>query len=364
MKTTSQLLLLIAILISSSTLQAKIWRVNNQSNFDNTNNFGENYGGTPAYPVFKQINQAVANANVKDGDTLHVESSIQPYIGTVITKRLVIIGGGYFVTDNSKTSNNVYDTRLGQATFSSGSEGSELIGFNMVSVNSTSDRNIYIRTNNIAIKRCRIEGGIGFNSSLVNIEILQNIFVGTGQVLFNACCTSFVAPQDLVFNNNIVQKKLIWTNNIIESCKNNVFDGPPNELNLDFNTNAFHNNILRAAGITANINEGTNANVEYNTVSNSGVFQDTPENVLEPAMNNLFVDSESPDGRYQLKSDATNNVPGKDGAERGAFGGATVANRYNLSGLAAIPVIYSVSTTGVSEAGDELPVNVKARTNY
>ena len=67
-------------------------------------------------------------------------------------------------------------------------------------------------------------------------------------------------------------------------------------------------------------------------------------------------------GQYQLQSGVAGNVPGSDGAERGAFGGIAPSNRYTLSGLAAIPVIYDVSTTGVSQAGTGMTVQVKART--
>lgn len=354
-----------ALLLSSSIIHAKIWRVNNQSNYDNVDNFGENYGGTPVYPVFKQINEAVANANVVDGDTLHIEASTLVYSGASINKRLTIIGSGYFVEENQNVSNSVYNSRVRDITFNDGSEFSQLIGLHIIRQSSSITGKVNVLTNEITVKRCLIDRGVAFESGLLSVFILQNFFTNqAGNALINSSSSSFIPPQDIVFNNNILRTKLIWTGRNILECNNNVFDGPPNELNLDFNTDSFQNNILRSPGITANINNGTNANVEYNTVSNSGVFADTPGNVWEPAMNNLFLDSESPDGMYQLQPDTANNVPGKDGAERGAFGGAVIADRYNLSGLAPIPVIYSVSTTGVSESDTGLPVQVKARTNY
>tara|TARA_R110002020_G_scaffold259768_3_gene473896 strand:+ start:47289 stop:48386 length:1098 start_codon:yes stop_codon:yes gene_type:complete len=356
--------LVIPLLICSQSVHAKIWRVNNQSNYDNTISWGENYGGTPAYPVFKQINEAVANANVMDGDTLHIEGSSLVYDVATVTKRLVIIGPGYFLTENPKVANTTYDARIGYISFEEGSQNSELIGISIINNGSSSHGRVYIRVNDITVKRCKIRYGIEFGSSLIDTYILQNYFVDGSNALYTNGSSSFVPPQDIIFNNNILITKLIWSGWQILECNNNVFDGPANELNLDFNTGSFQNNILKAAGITANINDGTNNNVEYNTVSNSGVFTGTPGVVWEPAMVNLFVENGTTDGQYQLRSDATNNVVGSDDAERGPFGGAAVVNRYNLSGLAAIPVIYNVSTTGVSEPGTGLPVNVKARTNY
>tara|TARA_R110002020_G_scaffold117278_2_gene268008 strand:- start:59 stop:1165 length:1107 start_codon:yes stop_codon:yes gene_type:complete len=359
------LMIFAAILFFGPIVHAKIWRVNNQSNYDNTTAWGDNYGGTPAYPVFKQINQAVANANVMDSDTLHIEGSSIIYADATITKRLVIIGPGFFLTENSKVANSTYDASIGRIGFNAGSELSQLIGMNIVSAGSSSDGTIYINVNNITVKRCRIVRDIQFATQLTDVFILQNFFVSSSSnAIVGNGSSSFIPPQDIIFNNNIVQTKLIWSNRQILECNNNVFDGPANELNLDFNTGSFQNNILKAAGITANINDGTNNNVEYNTVSNSGVFADTPGVVWEPAMTNLFVSGGTTDGQYQLRPDATSNVNGSDGTERGSFGGAAIVNRYNLSGLAAIPVVYNVSTTGVSEPNTGLPVNVKARTNY
>ena len=66
---------LITVILMSNLSHAKTWRVNSQSNYNNTSQWGENYGGTPTYPVFKQINEAIANANVLAEDTLHIEGS-------------------------------------------------------------------------------------------------------------------------------------------------------------------------------------------------------------------------------------------------------------------------------------------------
>lgn len=48
----------------SISAEAKIWRVNSQSNYNGSTLFGENFGGTPAYPVFKQINQATNHSRI------------------------------------------------------------------------------------------------------------------------------------------------------------------------------------------------------------------------------------------------------------------------------------------------------------
>ncbi|APY10791.1 hypothetical protein BWZ22_05850 [Seonamhaeicola sp. S2-3] len=359
-----------ALLLTSLTYAQTIWRVNNQSNYDGTTNFGENYGGTPSFPVFSEINEAVAYPNVNDGDILHIEGSTIVYADATITKELVIIGPGYFLTENPKVSNNTYDAKIGRVTFDSGSESSQLIGMNVLHDGSNVDGIVYVNVNDISIKRCRIERYVRPNTLLIDLYILQNFFPNTynTSAIADTGSSSYIPPQEIIFNNNICQKKLLWTDNAwgtgtIMECNNNVFDGPANELNLEFNTGSFQNNILKAAGITANINSGTNNNVQYNTVSTSGVFDGTTGNIWVPSMALLFVEEGTTDGLYQLQSGSSYNQAGSDGAERGAYGGVVEINRYNLSGLGAIPVAYDVTTTGVSEPGTGLSVTVKARTN-
>ncbi|XCF06944.1 hypothetical protein ABI125_03570 [Tamlana crocina] len=367
----SNMAVLCTVLLLTSMLYAQTtWRVNNQSNYDGTTNFGENYGGTPSFPVFSEINEAVAYPNVNDGDILHVEGSTIVYADATITKELVIIGPGYFLTENPKVSNNTYDAKIGRVTFDAGSESSQLIGMNILYDGSSVDGIVYVNVNGVTVKRCRIDRYVRPNTQLVDIYILQNFFPNTynTSAIVDTGSSSYIPPQEIVFNNNICQKKLLWTDNAwgtgtIMVCNNNVFDGPANELNLEFNTGSFQNNILKAAGITANINSGTNNNVEYNTVSNSDVFDGTPGNLWVPSMALLFVEEGTTDGLYQLQSGSSYNQAGSDGAERGAFGGVVLTNRYNLSGLGAIPVAYDVTTTGVSEPGTGLSVTVKARTN-
>ena len=275
----------------------------------------------------------------------------------------MIIGPGYFLNENPKVSNTAMDARINRITFSPGAEFSQIIGMNIINNGNSADGYVYVSTNDITVKRCRLERGVAFATLLSDVYILQNFFATTAiNAIYTNGNNTFVAPNNIIFNNNICLTKLIWTDKNILECNNNVFDGPPNTLNLDFNTGSFRNNILKSAGITATINAGTNINVQYNTVSNSALFSGTTGNVWEPNMNNLFVASNTTDGNYQLQTSATNNVAGSDESERGAFGGAAVTNRYTLSGLPAIPVIYDVTTSGVSQPGTGLPVNVKART--
>lgn len=356
-----------AILLLSHIANATTWRVNNKSNYNGSNLFGENYGGTAAFPVFKQINQAVAWTSVHDDDTLHVEGSLDVYLQGDISKRLVIIGAGYFLEQNPNTSNDLLDSKVVRINFDAGSAGSILQGLNVGFGNSQSGY-IEVNVNNITIKRCRIERGVAPATNLQFLTVIQNFFPNT--YVTNALTlgnSQFVPPVDLIFNNNIVQKTLVWTYGSgapgnLTQCRNNIFDGPDNLATdyLKFQTTDFQNNILIATGAIVNISANA-SDIAYNIGTQSAQFGTSNNNLVVPNVTSLFVSGTSADGYYQLQSGSQASQNGSDGADRGAFGGAIVTNRYTLSGLAPIPVTYQATTTGIVTPSG-LPVTIKART--
>lgn len=364
-KQKSLLALAVSTLLFLSCLQshAKIWRVNNNSNYNGVNLFGDNWGGTPAYPVFNQVCQATDSASIND--TIHVEPSFFTYGPCTINKKLVIIGSGFFISENAKAANGIYNSKILSIAFAAGAEFSQLIGMDVVYSPQPGTGVVYIGCDHVTIKRCRFEGAIQLSSSVASPTILQNYFanptasalVGTGQV-------QWMPPSDIIFDNNIVRGTLLWylptTQLEIFECNNNVFDGPSG-LMLNLATSSFKNNILKTVGATTNINNGTYQNVSYTTCTDSSQFPGTSNIVVEPNMTNVFQTSfPSTDGKYQLIPSWALTNPGLNG-DRGAFDGPS-ANRYTLSGLAAIPVIYDATTNGISQPGNLLPVNVKART--
>ena len=365
------ILFFIATIIFATSSFAKIWRINNHSNYDGSTLWGDNFGGTAAYPVFKQIDQAVAFGIVNNGDTLHVEGSTVTYSGTTITKRLVIIGTGYFLTDNPNASNNVLETNIAHVIFNAGSENSQLIGVSLVSAGNTADRDVYINVNGITVKRCKIEGQIQIGYPLSDVYVLQNFFLNTeiNNALRPYPNTGFTPPTDLIFNNNICQKTFTWGSPLanpttmwpILQCNNNVFDGPDNlaNPNLAFSTSEFKNNILMPTNAKVTI-AATAGNVSYNIGTLSTQFGTADNNLVVAGITTIFVTSASPDGAYQVADASAADNSGSDGTDRGAFGGSAVISRYTLSGLAAIPVVYEITSPGATST--TLPVTIKART--
>lgn len=362
------------LLLYSVPSYAKIWRVNNRSNYNGTTLWGNNYGGTPAFPVFKQINQAVAWSSVVNSDTMHVEGSPLVYDFSTISKRLVIIGPGFYLADNPKTSNDMFDAKVKAITFNPGSEGSLVTGINVAVATNNADGYINIIADSITIKRCKIDRAVYFHingAGLVNyLTIIENYFPDTYPTnAFSVTNTGYIPPTDIIFNNNICKKTLIWQNTSgtvvwpITQCKNNIFDGPDNLVTpgLRFITSDFSNNILMPVNAVVDITAGAGV-IAYNTGTQSAQFGTANNNLVEPSITNLFVGGTSADGYYRIKSGSQAYQNGSDGADRGAFGGAIVSSRYTLSGLAPVPVVYDAATTGVVSPATGLPVTVKART--
>ena len=372
--TTKQLLLASAIVLLISIAQqanAKIWRINNKSNYNGSTLWGDNFGGTAAYPVFTQVNQAVAFGIVNNGDTLHVEGSTATYNFGTITKRLVIIGTGYFLTNNPATSNTTLSSKIEYIVFNNGSQGSQLIGFDVVYNGNNADGYVYVSVNNITVKRCRLERAVQFGTLLSDVIIVQNFFANTSNTncLVTNGNNTFVPPTDIIFNNNICQKTLTWGSPLANpttiwpllQCKNNVFDGPDNLAtpNLAFSTSEFSNNILMPTNAVTNIVASAGV-VKNNIGTLSTQFGTADNNLVVPAITTLFIVSTSTDGAYQIANGSVADNSGTDATDRGVYGGASVINRYTLSGLAPIPVIYEITTSGVADATG-LPVTIKAR---
>ncbi len=165
MKTRVLLFCTAFIICATQQASAKIWRVNNSSNFDATKSlFGENIGGSATNPIFAQINDAMSWDPVHDGDTLHVEGSSKIYNGATIIKKVVIIGPGYLLNENVKVSVAITSASFGSIAFNNGSDGSQLIGIKSISSGSFSY--LYINVNNIVVKRCWIENQVALGSSL------------------------------------------------------------------------------------------------------------------------------------------------------------------------------------------------------
>lgn len=116
----------------------------------------------------------------------------------------------YSYAQNPKTSLNTLESKIARIALNAGSEGSQVIGLNIVNSGNVADGYIYVSVNNGTVKRCRIENGVGFGTQLSDVTIVQNFFSG---VTNTNCLTTngnvfLLLPQILFSTTTFARKHL------------------------------------------------------------------------------------------------------------------------------------------------------------
>ena len=324
---------------------AKIWRVNNNQNI------------TADFTTLQ-----AAHDGSSSGDTIYLESSPTSYGALNCTKKLTIIGTGYFLDENQGLQAFTLPSIVAGITFTTGSAGSGIEGV------STRGSAINIYVNDVVVRRNNLgspngaildwsTGVIGIYSSVSNILITQN-------------CA-------LQVQNNSSSTGILITNNLLAA---NGYGGDAtteNALNLHVNTVAIvKNNVTRRGGMVVYNSNLTNnimyrgsyagsGNLSSNNISNATQFGTTDGNQSNIDMVSVFLGTGSYDNFFKLKTGSpaigagygsTQQLP----VDAGLYGGSTP---YVLSGIPAIPSIYFFKNQPVGSNSDPIDVQVKVRSN-
>lgn len=311
---------------------AKIWRVNN--------------AGVPA--DFTTIQAAHNAATVAAGDTLHIEPSWVSYGTLVSTKKLIILGPGYYLDLNTNQQANPATATIESFTLNTGSSGTVISGLTITTTNYISTGNTTISRNNFATcniylsrdysySNVIISGNYGINlvgyggssgaTLITNVLILNNML---GFVSLNSQYSGVIA-------NNIISNYGCTTYNF--TIKNNICTNGSNSPVFTGNFNTISNNICATS---LGLPEG---NGNQTSVSMTTVFVGATGN--------------STDGQWQLANGSPAIGAGLSGEDCGMYGGSTP---YHLSGLPEIPSIYLLSAPATSN-GNTLPVTISVKTN-
>ncbi len=327
--------IVLVILMTTNSVLGTIWQVDNN---------GQNGAD------FLEITDAIASVEVLDGDTLYVYGSTAAYTEIVLDKRLIIIGPGYFLSENTGLQFNPNAATVNGINFQTGAEGSV--------VSALVSGAIGIYTHSITISRCHIHA--------YPIDIY--LFGDADNCLITEC---------LLDNNLYHQSEGIPAGVIVSNCylkgigtresqvvyKNNIIDGMPLVEN-----STFYNNIFIWDGDYSDawfedhlINCSVYSNIFMGTASSSEVLN-WPDCLFNQTIESIFVDQalHTTDGKWQLAEDSPAIGAGTNGTDCGMFGGSTP---YVLSGIPPIPTIYhfEASTSGSSTSG--LPVHIKVKTH-
>ncbi len=332
------LLAFCCLLFSSAAVEAKIWRVNN------------NTGVVADFTTVQAAHNAAAN-----GDTIHLEPSINSYGDLSMSKRLVIISTGQFVINNpgfqfdpkvafvgtinisnTAANNSVLMVRFaGNININNGVSGVTLISCGGTTPNGnwacTAGQLVISNADNITARGCWFSN-IQFDNNSNNIIIVNNII---GNAIRND------ATSDGIISNNVIHAiaggPCGANDGTLHNCVigNNIFNSQQNASFVNCNIS---NNLAPSANLPAG--NGNQINVDMSTVfvNASGGFVD---NV------------------YQLKPGSPAIGAGGGGIDCGAFGGASP---FRLAMTPPVPSIYKLSLPA-TPSGSSMTMTFSTRSN-
>lgn len=309
-----------------NNLSAGVWRVNNKAGVD---------------ADFASITEAHDAAEVLAGDTLYVEASSGSHGDIILTKSLVIIGPGIFVTENPETQADVNTAVIGSLTFSDGSQGSIVKGCKILNTTINAS-DIIIQGNYINNTSSSYTYTVRFGENISNI-ILRNNYIRQTYTTYTSQAIRGIETgiNSIIIQNNFIEitsttssrYALRLTSGFSGIIENNVLYGSVTIYNTEF-----HNNIQRYGSFYSE-----NTNFTHN-IANSTQYGTANGNQESVNMNDVFVGSDgySTDGQWQLAVGSPAIAAGIDGTDIGMFGGD---NPYVLSGMPNIPSIYELNHT-------------------
>lgn len=316
--------------------------------------------------------QAAHDAAVA-GDIIYVEPSDASYFDLTITKRLTIIGNGYYNSKNTNTSFEPRSSKLGSIIFNNGSANSVISGIQA--------NEMYVNDVNVTVTRCTIGSVVyGESTNLVagvksrgNSGTVTKCIVQSISGNYSTVSVSFQFGYNCTITNNIginTGGNAIVTTLTNSTITNNTFYiNGYSRLNNLYNC-VVSNNIFDARDLSGTI-QFVNGVGSGNTISNNICLeiQATPSgngnvNFGSAAatflVNNPWTTWATEDTKFQLAAGSPAIGIGTGGINAGAFGGP---NPYVLSGVPAYPVITNFTTSGVGNTSTPLQVNVTVRGN-
>ena len=358
---TSIAITLMAIVFLNFNANAKIWRVNNNGN----NPVPAIVSDFPSSTTLQQVND---NASVLSGDTIHLEQSPTTYGACIFTKRLIVIGAGYFLNQNPNTQvNNSYGTKTGDLTFYNAASASSFVyGCEVGNVN--------MGVNNLTVARCHFNATVCLigNNTTGNIDgmsLRQCIFSGTAGVSYmirNNTGTGLVTNMNIygniispTYNGASLDNRVsgIFKNNVVSVFYSPlILQGFYVVNNLTYSSQGNYQNTFTNCNVE--FNAGTQA-THFVTALGSGTTYGTG-NSTKTLAQMAFLAGASTDGYYQLGASTTVAGIGKDGNDLGAFSGDYP---YKLSGIAPVPNIYVLTIAPITAGASTISVTVTAKGN-
>ena len=309
MKKMKKTVLIFAAALIASAAQATILRVSNESN-----------SGAP----YTTIPAAISAAT--EGDTIMVDGSKTKYSSGAtieVNKKLVLMGPGYWRSENGIIQEGANDATIGNIRFSA--DGSTIVG---LVLNGT----VNVQAAHITITRCRVTGDIshGLPSNGVSNTVIHQCF------LEGAVSGS---------NNNSYNPGIQITNNIFKGGNSNFITYFTDSY-IAYNTftgSMVTNGHLTGCTVEKNVMEAHTGEIGNNTFTDNTETGVTVEDTsTDLAIKNFFE---------QYASEHATEI-----ANKGAFAGD---DPYVISGLPSGPVVEDITVPASVAMGSKLNVTIK-----
>ena len=302
----------VALLLLSSTANAKSWRIHNDTKY---------------HPHFTDINAAMSSAEVQAGDTLYLDPGCTLLSEQTITKAVTIIGNGYFLQNGMVPATIRAETKIKAAN-------AKLMGVSFGS-------SVYIVANNITLERCRVYGSIRpLDRTRYGLNVLQCYIVTSDYhgALYGYSSSPF---RNATIKNNIIMWKYTSSNTsyaaidiVHDSEISNNFIAAENQTAARYvlrniTNSQIYNNIIRNTKypdyVFSNHDASYNNAFHHNVVSaTEGTFTNATDIVWLGTNDFSAVFAEgADDAAFRLKEGSPAKGAAADGGDCGPYGGAT-----------------------------------------
>ena len=332
---------LLAMTVTTAT--AKSWRINNDANMK---------------PDFTDINAAMDSDDVQPGDTLYLDAGCTITTNQKITKRVTVIGTGYFRPDAP----HAHATISGELRIEA-----EYTKFESVSCSGQ----VYVYADNVTVERCKLSGRITlsnnpygyYNARFATIRQCyieafgSNAVTGVSPGTMYDSCSSFATIENCILNNSEISGLLSPTikNNVIFSYNDYPLANMGNAI-------VMNNIFINRGDNTKMFNQVTGSTITNNViVASEADFPAYAANNLFVAEQGVLIWSGSNDVKFQLAEDSPAKgygILGGVAVDCGAFGGP---NPYVLNGLPAGFPYYTESSVDTRSKNGKVNVSLKIK---
>ena len=293
-----------------------------------------------------------AHDAASEGDTIMVDGSSISYGSIEIKKQLVLIGPGYWLTENGIISEGATFARINNLTIAEGASGTIIQGFRIwENLNDA----MSIRANNCVITRCSITGGsangngiVFYGNGMSGGVVHQNIF-------FNSCVagssqTKWADPANMTSNVQV-------TNNIF------AISGWSKRAIVSF-TNSYiaYNSIITDDFDEPRFSGCSACTIEHNIIPNKDIWYKNTAIVDNNEWSDNYVGGVLDVDGNKIYSTYTTDKDIRDAElamSEGLYGAFAGDSPYVISGIPAGPVIEDLIVPTTVEKGSTMNVTIK-----